>query len=48
MTEQRICNDSEHDWVYDEEETNTVVDGKPITGYIEKCRKCGILQQIPQ
>lgn len=33
-----------HQWLYDEEETNS----GPWTGYIETCANCGALQQIPQ
>lgn len=32
-----------HEWQYDEQES-----AGPWTGYIERCRKCGALQQIPQ
>lgn len=34
----------DHDWRYDEEETNA---GR-WTGYIESCSKCGALSQVPQ
>jgi hypothetical protein len=33
----------DHDWRYDEAES-----AGPWTGYIERCAKCGALQQIPQ
>ena len=32
----------EHDWRYDADESQG-----PWTGYIEKCAKCGALQQVP-
>jgi hypothetical protein len=32
----------DHDWRYDEAES------AGPTGYIERCAKCGALQQVPQ
>lgn len=32
-----------HEWEYDEEESKG-----PWTGYIERCKHCGELQQVPQ
>jgi hypothetical protein len=35
--------DCEHEWEYDEDES-----AGPWTGYIERCKRCGALQQVPQ
>jgi hypothetical protein len=39
----RRKDECDHDWQYDEAESEG-----PWTGYIERCSKCGALQQIPQ
>lgn len=36
----RLC---KHEWHYDAEES-----AGPWTGYIERCVRCGALQQVPQ
>lgn len=39
-TRRRRC---AHEWEYDDEESRG-----PWTGYIERCARCGALQQVPQ
>lgn len=43
MTDRSNSEGCKHDWEYFEDEEN-----RPYTGYLERCKRCGTVVQVPQ